>query len=388
MELFEKIANFLKKKPSKAELERISKQKADKDRARMEDIRSRITAAGAGVSKLKLDPDDEAEIRRYFAQVAQCADNVGVQGFDVEKIDRYISGIVNVLERAVRENGSKETLLRCFQGIVYGLINAHSDIAETADELDIVRRREEMTDRYLRIAQFSLEIDKQRAEVSRLQEKQKLINEQYEAAFAELQKLIDENASVWSRLQELIPSERDQLDGTAKVMHASEQRTINLNHTDRNLSLMIGHRTTQIVALENTANQISMQLQSWESNIDEKTMADVIELSEAFKRDIVAGQKQIDDLNRDAEKANKILDEALLSNSVIEDMIVTQHKYEEMLADKQRKEQEDIAGRTRLLKERLEKEKEMNRLLNEQEELLKAEEQEEMSMNEADMLVY
>ena len=388
MEFFDKIANFLKKKPSKAELERISKQKADKDRARMEDIKARIIAAGAGVSKMGLDPDDEAEIRRYFGQVAQCADNVSVQSFDVERIDRYISGIVDVLERTVREHGSKETLLRCFQGIVYGLINAHGDISETADELDIVRRREEMTDRYLQIAKFSLEIDKQRAEVDRLREKKRLINEEYEAAYAELQKQIEENASVWFKLQEMVPSERDQLDGEAKVMHANEQRTINLNFTDHNLSLMIGHRSTQIVALENQANQIAMQLQSWESNIDEKTMADVLALSESFKRDIVNGQKQIDDLNKNAEKTNKMLEEALLSNSVVEQMIVTQQKYEEMLAKKQKKEQEDIEGKTRLLKERLEQEKEMNRILQEQEELLRQEEAGQMSLYEADELVY
>ena len=101
MGLKEKLDSLFKKQPSPAELERMDKKKIDADRARTEDLRARIDAASAFVTAMGLPEEESAEIRKFYRQTSECMREIAPTSFDVSGIDRYVDGIVTVLERAM-----------------------------------------------------------------------------------------------------------------------------------------------------------------------------------------------------------------------------------------------------------------------------------------------
>ena len=173
MDLLEKMRGFLRKKPSKAELERIDKKKVEADRARMEDLRARLESAGVFAPSAPMTDEERATVRAYFREACAQAKDVMATSFKVEEIDRHTADTVSILERAMKEGGSYKTILRCFQGIAYGIQNAHEPIPEHAIETDVVARRENTAAQYFHLAQMSLEIDRIRRDVDRKQDQKR-----------------------------------------------------------------------------------------------------------------------------------------------------------------------------------------------------------------------
>ena len=366
MGLREKLDSLFKKQPTQAELERMDKKKIDADRARSEDLRARIDAASAFVSAMGLSEEESAEIRRYYRQTSECMREAGPCSFDVSGIDKYVDGIVTVLERAMKDGGSRETVMRCFQGIVYGVLNGHSPISPNVSEADIIRRREDMTDRYLRIAQYSFEIDQMNRDVNRKRDQRRQRVLDSDETSKKLQEMINEHPSAWYDLQEMTPGERSELTGIAKEMAGLMQRGTDQKKNIRQLDLIIGEREETIHAIEAQNNALFLQLQNWESEIDEQSLGEVLRLQKEFERDLLSERKVINGLRDAYDQFDKAV-EALLAGSEEKQRIISVYRnYDEMNRKLEEMEARDEAGRQRLAREQAERLKEAQEKANEE----------------------
>ena len=362
MELLDKMKSFLKKKPTKAELERIDKKKVDADRARMEDLRARLDAAGAFPPSANMTDEEKQNIRQYFNHTAACAKDVSAAAFDVTAIDKNIAGIMTILERAMKEGGSRETILRCFQGISYGILDGHSPISENAIESDIVERRTNGVDRYLRIAQYSFEIDQKKKDVDRMKDQKRKLDLQFEEAKDALQEMIREHPQTWYDLKELTPLERDAVTGTMKIMAAKQAEAVHLKKNANQLDLMIGQSMESIAALEAQTNTMFIQQKNWESEIDEMSLADVLRLNEVFKKQMLQEEEIVRKLNDASETMDAMFHELLGGRDVKERIIKTNVEYQELMESLELEKARSDAGRIRY-----EQEQEELRLKAEQE---------------------
>ena len=362
MELLDKMKSFLKKKPTKAELERIDKKKVDADRARMEDLRARLDAAGAFPPSANMTDEEKQNIRQYFNHTAACAKDVSAAAFDVTAIDKNIAGIMTILERAMKEGGSRETILRCFQGISYGILDGHSPISENAIESDIVERRTNGVDRYLRIAQYSFEIDQKKKDVDRMKDQKRKLDLQFEEAKDALQEMIREHPQTWYDLKELTPLERDAVTGTMKIMAAKQAEAVHLKKNANQLDLMIGQSMESIAALEAQTNTMFIQQKNWESEIDEMSLADVLRLNEVFKKQMLQEEEIVRKLNDASETMDAMFHELLGGRDVKERIIKTNVEYQELMESLELEKARKDAGRIRY-----EQEQEELRLKAEQE---------------------
>ena len=347
MGLLEKMNSFLKKKPTKAEQERMDKKKVDGDRARMEDFRARIDAAGAFPARGRFSEEETAELRRYFYTTSECAKSISAVGFDVTGIDAKISGLITVLERAMKEGGSRETILRCFQGIGYGILNGHGTISENMDESDIVRRRVDGVDRYLRIAQQSFEIDQMKKDMDRKIDQKRQRELEFEETRKKLQAMIDEHPSVYYQVKEMTPTEMDTATGETKAMAGVMKRAIDLKKTINQTDLIIGQRNQNIYAVESANNSLFLQLQSWESEIDEQSIADIIRLGQEFERSLLKEQQMIGKLNDAYDAFDKAISYTLAGKKEKEWEIAVEREYSELLERMALDEARDEAGRQR-----------------------------------------
>ena len=347
MELLDKMKSFLKKKPTKAELERIDKKKVDADRARMEDLRARLDAAGAFPPSANMTDEEKQNIRQYFNHTAACAKDVSAAAFDVTAIDKNIAGIMTILERAMKEGGSRETILRCFQGISYGILDGHSPISENAIESDIVERRTNGVDRYLRIAQYSFEIDQKKKDVDRMKDQKRKLDLQFEEAKDALQEMIREHPQTWYDLKELTPLERDAVTGTMKIMAAKQAEAVHLKKNANQLDLMIGQSMESIAALEAQTNTMFIQQKNWESEIDEMSLADVLRLNEVFKKQMLQEEEIVRKLNDASETMDAMFHELLGGRSVKERIIKTNVEYQELMESLELEKARSDAGRIR-----------------------------------------
>lgn len=347
MGILEKMKSFLKKKPTQAELERMDKKKVELDRGRMESIRARLEAAAAFPRGRYFSPEDEAEIRELFRSAADCAKNAPVVGFDTTGIDTKISGIVTILERAVKEGGSVDTIKRCFQGIAYGIINAHGPISENAIEADVVRKRDSMTDRYLRIAQASFEIDQKQKDVDRKQDEKRQRKLEQEAVETDLQAAIDEHPSVYYEIKDMTPTERSTVTGDALTMAGLMDRAVKLDKAIRHLDLLIGQRQQDIYTLESMNNTLSVQLQRWENEVDSQTIADVERLSKEFEFDLLKQKQMIKDIDNTMDRFDIALNDLLGGKDAKIEIIQTMEDYNQMKQDQLEKQANDAAGRQR-----------------------------------------
>lgn len=355
MELLDKMKSFLKKEPTKAELERIDKKKVDADRTRMEDLRARLDAAGAFAPSANMTDEDKQKIRQYFNHTAACAKDVSAAAFDVTAIDKNIAGIMTILERAMKEGGSLETILRCFQGLSYGILDAHNPISENAIESDIVERRVNGVDRYLRIAQYSFEADQKKKDVDRMKDQKRKLDLQFEESRNDLQELIREHPQTWYDLQELTPLERDTVTGTMKIMAAKQAEAVNRKKSANHLDLMIGQSLETIVAFEAQINTMFIQQKNWESEIDEMSVADVLRLNEAFKKQMLREDAVLRKLNDAFETMDAMFKEVLGGRNEKEHIIKTNVEYGEMEENLELEKARDNAGRIRYEKEQEEK---------------------------------
>ena len=344
------LLSKLKGEPSRAELDREAKKKVEADRARMEDLRARLEASAA-ISSGHFDEEDALRVRAYLKNASESMKNVMPASFDVTGIDRKISGLIQVLERSLQENGSPETALHCLQGIAYGVIRGHASISENAVESDMIRRREDMADRYLRIAQQSLELDQMEKDVTRKAEQKEQRELELEQTEKELQSLIDEHPSAYYALQEMTPKEMDEVTGPMKEMAGKMQKAVNLQKGIRQLELLIAQRKQDINTVEASNNTLYTHLTSWESEIDEQSIADIIRLGQEFEKDLLASQAKMKSLAEATDELDKAVNYILAGKNEKEKQIETVVMYEKLKKTLLRQDAEDEAGRQRYAQE-------------------------------------
>ena len=330
MGILDKMRSFLKRKPTQAELDRLDKKKVEGDRGRMEDLRARLDAAAVFPRGRQFSPEDEEEIRNLFRNASECIKNVPAVGFDVSGIDRNVAGIVTILERAVKEGGSAETVKRCFQGIAYGIINGHGAISENAIESEVVRRRTDMTDRYLRIAQAAFEIDQKQKDVDRKQDQKRQRRLEQEDVEKDLQVMISEHPATYYKLREMTPTERDEVTGETKAMAGMMDRAVQLEKAIRQLDLLIGQRQQDIYTLESLNNTLNAQLQSWENEVDQQTIADVQRLSKEFEFNLLKEKEMISSINNAMEEFDIAINYELAGKDEKEREIAAMEEYQQM----------------------------------------------------------
>lgn len=346
------LLSKLRGEPSKAELDREAKKKVEADRARMEDLRARLEAVAAISSGADRCGEEEAVmIRSYLKNASEGMKNVMPASFDVTGIDQKVSGLIQVLERTLQEKGSTDTALHCLQGIAYGVIRGHAAISENAVESDVIRRRTDMTDRYLRIAQQSLELDQMEKDVRRKEEQKEQRRLELEQAEAELQTLIDEHPSAYYALQEMTPTEMDALTGPAKEIAGQMQKAVSLQKNIHQLELLIAQRRQDINTVEASNNTLYTHLTSWESEIDAQSIADIIRLGQEFEKDLMASQSKMKSLEEATDELDKAVNYILAGKAEKERLIGISVQYEKLKKSLLQQQADDAAGRQRYAEE-------------------------------------
>ncbi|MBR2189811.1 MAG: hypothetical protein IJ860_10480 [Eubacterium sp.] len=365
MGLLEKMASFVKKQPTKAELERMDKKKIDGDRARMEDLRARVEAAGAFAPSAKMEPEDVEEIKRYFQAISGYMKNTSATAFDVTGVDKYMADIISVLERAMKESGSKKTIMRCFQGVSFAVLNARNPIPENAIEADLVKRREDFTSRYLQLAMLSLEKDQMLRDVDRKRDQKRQVELHFDEEDAKLDKMLDEHPGAREQLKKITPGSQDQLTGDMKLMASQMMLVVDLSKRKRQIDLLIGDEMERVSAVESAINDLILQQESWESSIDQQSLAEITRLNQEFKRRLLAEREQMERLRGVSDDFNLAI-EAVLAEDPDARMRVAEAeiKYKKMMDEKKKQEEADRAARER---QRQKQEEERQRILAEQE---------------------
>ena len=365
MGLLEKMASFVKKQPTKAELERMDKKKIDGDRARMEDLRARVEAAGAFAPSAKMEPEDVEEIKRYFQAISGYMKNTSATAFDVTGVDKYMADIISVLERAMKESGSKKTIMRCFQGVSFAVLNARNPIPENAIEADLVKRREDFTSRYLQLAMLSLEKDQMLRDVDRKRDQKRQVELHFDEEDAKLDKMLDEHPGAREQLKKITPGSQDQLTGDMKLMASQMMQVVDLSKRKRQIDLLIGDEMERVSAVESAINDLILQQESWESSIDQQSLAEITRLNQEFKRRLLAEREQMERLRGVSDDFNLAI-EAVLAEDPDARMRVAEAeiKYKKMMDEKKKQEEADRAARER---QRQKQEEERQRILAEQE---------------------
>ena len=344
MGMLEKASDLFRKKPTKAEQERIDKKKVDADRARMEDIRARLDAIVIRPNE-GITEEDAKEIRRTFFQLSEAAKNAGAVGFPVETIDRHISGMVTVLEKAKDSGGSYKTIMRCLQGITYGIRIGHAPCSENVPQEEIVRERENTAERYLLISQNSLDIDHLNKDI----EKKKAQKKQRENEFGDVVRQAKESQlahpKAWEDLRKLTPSEKDRLTGTMKTIASLEKKGIDLRMIIEDYDVMIGHSQEMADTMETSISALYLQQKNWESELGSTSSETIGKLGDEFKRELLRQKDALKRMDASSVRINDVINAAVAGNEDKEIVINNHERFQEVLREMEEEKRQEEAAR-------------------------------------------
>ena len=348
------------KKPTKSQIDREHKRKVEEDRTRTQDIKDRLIVLRNPQYGPSVPAEDIPVFNDYFNQAIQLADNARIVRFDCSSIDEQVLNIIEVLEHAKAENGSSMTIKRCFAGISYGLDKAHREIPASAIQADIIQRRATMVSRYFIICNGSFEVDKMNDELR----KKKLEKAHLEELVEEKKKIVEDMAydkpSTFNKLQSMTADERSKLTGEEHLMAAAMSDAINTKKSLENVKMQIGAMELDIVTVEQVNRSIYDQVRSWESGIDENTVAEILRQTKEFEKEELKHKELVKKLEGTVQEMNLAIDNLYAGVDMKEKMINIADKYDDMIKLEQRQQAEDEAGRIRLEQERQENEAQTN----------------------------
>ncbi|MBQ9155526.1 MAG: hypothetical protein IJ137_01950 [Eubacterium sp.] len=348
---------FSKKNETKAAIDRQEKIKVDEDRTRIQGIRVKLETLKLLPYGSQIQPEDIPTLNGCFDETIRRTDRLIPVHFDVTAIDQYMDGIVDVLRLTKDENGTKETMLRCFAGLGYGLMHGHKEVPANAVEAEVVRRRNDMMSRYLQLCTGSYEIDKLRGEIEKKQIEKGKRQKMYEASRQELQDMIDAHPSIWHKVHTMTADERTKLSGQEQIMAAKMNESIERRRVVDQIEKQIGQCSRDIVTIESMTSAMAVTLKSWENNIDEQSMAEIHRLTEAYVKDELAKQKIMKGLEVSVDELDKAIDRLYAGQDAKEWVIEVTEKFDSMVNREKQQEIEDEKGRELLRKQKLEEQK-------------------------------
>lgn len=346
---------FKKKQKSKTQIDREEKEKVNQDRARTEEIKTKLEETRYTNYTGEIEPEDIAKFNVYFEQAIKMAEEASIVRFDASGIDKVILDTIALLKQAMEEQGSVETITRCFAGIVYGLQHGHKEIPSTAIETDIIERRTSMMKRYFSICQYSLEVDKLHIEVDRKRAERNKREEKYIESKDFLQRLIDEHPSIWKKVHVMTPDERTKLTGPdlemAAAMRAATEKKKEVNH----IELQIGSLKDDIVTVETAYNDLTIQLKNWESAIDTNSAAEMQRLTREFEEQELQQQANMKSIRESADELDKAISRLYAGQTAKERVVSITEEYDAMIKEEELMIEEDARGRQQLELEKQEK---------------------------------
>lgn len=284
--------------------------------------------------------------------------------FRVEGIDKCTADTMSILENAMKNGGSYKTILRCFQGIAYGIQNAHEPIPEHAVETDVVNRRENVAAQYFRLAQLSYEIDTLYKEIDKKKDQKRSLELKLEETQKALQDLIEAHPRAWYDLQEMSPNEADAATGETKEMAGLQKRAVDIQKSINQTKLLIGQRQQEVYSLESSCSSLFLQISNREPQIDDLSVAEILRLQKEFEKEMLQDQKRIKELNNAFDAFDKAISYILAGREEREWEIGVWREYQNMVKQLQQDQNRDEEGRIRYKQEqeerRLEEEKQKN----------------------------
>ncbi len=358
------------RKETKAETERKAKQKVDADRGRTEDFRSRLESIFFTdmVQKKKITAEEADTLRRLQIGTVQKAASVSAVPFDVTAIDNKVSELTGILEETVKGAGSFKTVLRCFQGIAYGLMNAREPIPAGTNSEEVLETRENILSIYSLIAGQSLTIDKNREKIVQTEEKEKHLELEQDRKKTEFKQMVKENPKVYFRLKDLTPGERDSVTGDMRQMADAQKQIIYVAREIENTKQNIGKISSVITELEHTIEQLNIQMSQMDSVISYQNMAEIQRLTKVFQQQLQNDEERIEQLRKENDTLDKAIDIVLAGAKTKEDLITTGRLFDDLMDKEVNDQIEDEQARKRLDQEEKEKEKRIQNALAENEE--------------------
>ena len=323
----------------------------------MEDFRARLESAAAFVSG-QFGEEESLRIRQLLKSTAESTKNVAVSSFDVTGVDRRIGDILQKMEKVIQNGGSSDTVLRSLQGIAYGILNGHAPISSTANVSDVLRNRETMLDRYLQSVSYSFDIDRKRMDIERLQDAKREKEMEFEAASAMLQEMVDSDHKTFYLIQDMNPTQLDQVTGESKAMASQMSKTVKLKKNIRQIDLSIGQKHQDINILEDNCNGLFLQLSSWEPEVDEQSAEEMHRLTQEFDRELLKQKAVMKKMEAASDEMDKALNHLLAGQDEVEAEIQAFEKYEKMKRQMELDEEMEKAARMRYEKEQEENKKE------------------------------
>lgn len=354
-------------KPTKAELDRNAKGKADEDRGRMEDFKARLDTCAAFVGG-RFGEEESSRIHHFLKVTSDSTKNIQAVSYDVTGVDQRIDDILKLTQRVIENGGSSVTVLRGIQGIAYGILNGHAPISSTSDESDVLHRRETTLDRYLQCVSYYYDIDRKRKDIEKLEEKKETTKNDFDEAFGKLQKMKDSDHKTFYQIKDMSPSSLDKVTGAAKIMAAQMARTIMLDKKLRQIDLSIGQNYKDIVTLEDNCNTLDLQISSWEPEIDAHSAEELSRITQEFKRELLQHKVVMKSLENAADEVDKAVNELYAGKDAVEGAIKISERYERLEREMAFAEQEEDKARRRYemeqeqLKQKQEQEKEAQKL--------------------------
>ncbi|MDO5475654.1 MAG: hypothetical protein Q4F43_00900 [Eubacteriales bacterium] len=340
------------KKKTKAAIDREQKEKVDLDRAHSQQIKQELNEIRMMPYRTDLAMEEINQFDSLLAQAATIADQLPPVAFDVTGIDKEILGIIEVLRHTKEDGGSRETMKRCLTGIAYGLKHGHREIPSHANAESVVNRREGQLKRYKDIVLMSAEIDKNYLEIAKRSTEKKNREGELQDAKDKLNKLVDESPAVYYKVRSLTPDERTTLTGEDYNMAAAMSSVVNRTREINHLNLLIGNSRSDIETLQTSVNSLVVQLENWERNIDEATIADIQRLTKDFEHHRLEQQQFMKKLNESTAELDSAFRALYNTLEAKEEVVTISEEYDKILRDAEKKALEDERGRMRLEEER------------------------------------
>ena len=181
---------------------------------------------------------------------------------------------------------------------------------------------------------MSDEVKKKEAEKTRLEE---LVKEKKEI----VQQMVNDRPSIWNKLKTMTSDERTKLTGEEHLMAAAMDDVINTQKSLENVMKQIGSLKLDIVDVEQSNRTIYDQVRSWESNIDENTVAEIRRQTQEFEKEELKRKARMESLRATIDEMNYAIDRLYAGADTKERLAAINDEYEERMELERRQHEEE-----------------------------------------------
>lgn len=361
------LRDIFGKKKSAEELEaekKLSNSEAQKKvsgtRSRLEQLKTTMKSINFEVLSKTVPEDristaDFARYRRNFDIMLGRLEKESVielTKIDTSEVDDVMLYLVEHFDKALK-TGNKETADRFIDGLRYGVVNGHAEIkiSDMDHAEEIMQKRLNRLEQYKTIGKLSMHVDTLEKDIKLKNKTYEEHKHNYEVLLEELEKEMAMKPMVVEKIQRLGESNINASDPEAFMIVSKMGRVSNLYKTLKELQQNISILGNDINASHDAITQATTSLTDSDSLVDDLT----VEALKKYNDEHIGRVRKIEEESRRLDELSQRLfesmDQIFSDPKVIDSMIGKRLAFDQMMYERELKEQEREAG-MKILQER------------------------------------